>query len=255
MKKSVSFLFLIWSIFIFSQVSENYNIDGVSRKAIIYEPSIKSDKVPVVFVFHGHGGNADFASRRINIQDYYKDAVVIFMEGLPGRKVPGIDPNGTMNGWQIFTDDLEGRDIKFFDKVLTEIHKSYTIDDTRIYLVGHSNGARFVNVLWKERGNKITAICSASAQGGNMISGAIPVSVWMYMGENDRIVSFASQENSVPIVKANLGITTEGKIDNDKTIFQGKNKTELVLQQSSSGHEFPKQSLQEITDFFKRHSK
>lgn len=255
MKKSVSFLLLICSFFVFSQVSENYIIDGVSRRAIIYEPSIKSDKVPVVFVFHGHGGNADFASRRINIQDYYKDAVVIFMEGLSGRKVPGIDPNGTMNGWQIFTDDLKGRDVKFFDKVFTEIHKSYSIDDTRIYLVGHSNGARFVNVLWKEGGDRITAICSASAQGGNMISGAIPISVWMYMGKSDRIVSFESQENSVPIVKANLGITTEGKTDNDKTIFQGKNKTELVLQQSNAGHEFPKQSLPEITDFFRRHSK
>lgn len=255
MKKSVSFLLLICSFFVFSQVSKNYDIDGVSRRAIIYEPSIKFDKAPVVFVFHGHGGNAGFASRRINIQDYYKDAVVIFMEGLPGRKVPGIDPNGTMNGWQIFTDDLEGRDVKFFDKVFMEIHKNYSIDDTRIYLVGHSNGARFVNVLWKERGDKITAICSASAQGGNMISGAVPISVWMYMGKSDRIVSFASQENSVPIVKANLGITTEGKIDNDKTIFQGKNKTELILQQSNAGHEFPKESLQEITDFFKRYSK
>jgi len=77
----------------------------------------------------------------------------------------------------------------------------------------------------------------------------------MYMGKNDKIISFESQNNSVPIVKSNLGITTGGKIDGDKTIFQGKNKTELVLQQSSSGHAFPKESLPEITEFFKRHSK
>lgn len=160
-----------------------------------------------------------------------------------------------MNGWQIFTDDLEGRDIRFFDKVFSEIHKDYKIDDSRIYLLGHSNGARFVNVLWKERGDKITAICSASAQGGNMISGATPISVWMYMGKNDKIVSFESQEKSVPIVKTNLGISAEGKTDDDKTIFQGKNKTELVLQQSNAGHEFPKESFPEIVEFFKRHSK
>ena len=66
----------------------------------------------MVFVFHGHGGNANFVSRRIDVQNYYKEALVIFMEGLPGRKVPGLDPNGKMNGWQIFTDDLEGRDIR-----------------------------------------------------------------------------------------------------------------------------------------------
>lgn len=255
MKKTITLLFLIFSILIFSQITNNYTINGSSRKAIIYEPTIKSSKTPVIFVFHGHGGNANYASRRLNIQDYYREALVVFMEGLPGRKVPGIDPNRTMNGWQIFTDDLEGRDITFFDTVFSEIRKDYQMDDNRIYLLGHSNGARFANVLWKERGDKITAICSASAQGGNMISGAIPISVWMYMGKNDKIVSFKSQNNSVPIVKTNLGITSEGKKENDKTTFEGKNKTELVLQQSNAGHEFPKQSLPEIAEFFKRHIK
>lgn len=255
MKKTITLILLICNIFIFSQITKSYDIDGVSRKAIIYNSDKKSGKLPVVFVFHGHGGNADFARRRINIQDYYKEAVVVFMEGLPGRKVPGIDPNGTMNGWQIFADDLESRDLKFFDKILTELHMDNMIDDSRIYLVGHSNGARFVNVLWKERGNKITAICSASAQGGKLISGAVPISVWMYMGKDDKIVSFESQNNSVPIVKANLRITADGKTDHEKMIFEGTDQTELVVQQSNAGHEFPRQSLPEIVAFFKRHSK
>jgi len=178
------------------------------------------------------------------------------MEGLPGRSVPGLDPNGKMNGWQIFTDDLERRDIRFFDEVLSDIHhQNYRVDDQRIYLIGHSNGARFVNVLWKMRGDKITAICSASAQGGNMISGAVPISVWMYIGKNDHIVSPKSQEESIPIVKANLGITENGKTEDDKTYFTGKNNTELVLQQSNAGHEFPRSSLPEIIEFFKQHTK
>lgn len=255
MKKWFSLYLFAFSFLIFSQTTKNYNINGTSRKAIIYEPTVKSDKVPVVFVFHGHGGNANFVSRRIDIQNYYKDALVIFMQGLPGRKVPGIDPNGTMNGWQIFTDDLGGRDIKFFDDVLADIHKAYKIDDSRIYLIGHSNGARFVNVLWKTKGEKITAICSASAQGGEMISNAVPISVWMYIGKNDKIVSPQNQELSIPIVKSNLGISMAGKTGGDKTIFKGKNNTELVIQSSDSSHEFPKQSLQDIAYFFRKHIK
>lgn len=255
MKKWFSLYLFAFSFLIFSQTTKNYNINGTSRKAIIYEPTVKSDKVPVVFVFHGHGGNANFVSRRIDVQNYYKEALVIFMEGLPGRKVPGLDPNGKMNGWQIFTDDLEGRDIRFFDEVFAEIHKSYKIDDSRIYLIGHSNGARFVNVLWKKRGEKITAICSASAQGGEMISGAVPISVWMYIGKNDKIVSPQNQELSIPIVKSNLGISMAGKTGGDKTIFKGKNNTELVIQSSDSSHEFPKQSLQDIAYFFRKHIK
>ncbi len=244
-----------FSILVFSQNTKNYNIDGTSRKAIIYEPAVRSDKIPVVFVFHGHGGNANFVSRRIDVQNYYKEALVIFMEGLPGRTVPGLDPKGKMNGWQIFTNDLEGRDIKFFDEVFSDIHKNYKVDDRKIYLIGHSNGARFVNVLWKMRGDKITAICSASAQGGEMISGAVPLSVWMYIGNNDRIVSPKSQEQSIPIVKSNLGITEKGKTDGDKTLFSGIGNTELVLQESNSGHEFPKTSLKNIVEFFQKHSK
>ena len=256
MKRYILLSLITFGILIFSQTTKNYNVNGLTRKAILYEPTIKSDRVPVVFVFHGHGGNANFVSRRIDVQNYYKEALVIFMEGLPGRAVPGLDPNGTMNGWQIFTDDLERRDIQFFDKVFADIHqKNYTIDDKKIYLIGHSNGARFANVLWKTRGDKISAICSASAQGGNMISEAVPISVWMYIGKNDRIVSPKSQEESIPIVKSNLGIIDKGKTDSDKTIFSGKNNTELVLQQSNSGHEFPKSSLQEIISFFKRHTK
>lgn len=254
--KKLLLLFLIgWTSIFNAQITKNYTVDGISRKAIIYQPDSRQDKIPVVFVFHGHGGNANFVSRRIDVQNYYKDALVIFMEGLPGRKVPGIDPNGTMNGWQIFTDDLEGRDIKFFDAVFSDIHKLYNIDDKRIYIIGHSNGARFANVLWKMRGNEITAICSASAQGGNLIDGAAPLSIWMYIGKNDRIVSPQSQVQSIPIVKSNLGITGAGKTEGDKTFFSGKNSTELVLQQSDAGHEFPKQSLPEIIAFFKGHSK
>ncbi|UQB69864.1 alpha/beta hydrolase family esterase [Epilithonimonas zeae] len=256
MKRHLLLFLLTVSISIVSQTIRTYNINGLTRKAIFYEPILKSDKIPVVFVFHGHGGNANFVSKRIDIQNYYKEALVIFMEGFPGRTVPGLDPNGKMNGWQIFADDLEGRDIQFFDKVLSDIHqKNYNIDDKKIYLIGHSNGARFVNVLWKTRGDKIAAICSASAQGGNMISGAVPISVWMYIGKNDRMVFPKSQEESIPIVKSNLGITDKGKTDGNKTIFSGKNNTELVLQQSNSGHEFPKSSLPEIISFFKRHTK
>lgn len=236
-------------------MTKQYSVDGLSRKAIIYEPTVKSDKTPVIFVFHGHGGNATLVSRKINIQDYYKDALVIFMEGLPGREVPGLDPKGRMNGWQIFTDDLGKRDVHFFDAIFSDIHKNYTVDDGRIYLIGHSNGARFVNVLWKERGNRLTAICSASGQGGDLIIGAVPISVWMSMGKNDKVVNFESQERSIPIVKSNLGITDNGKTDADKTIFSGKNKTELVLQQSNAGHQFPKESLPDIAEFFKKQTK
>ncbi len=256
MKKILSVCFIFSLFFCFSQRTETFAVNGAERQALIFEPSIKSAKIPVVFVFHGHGGNARFASRKINFQDYYKEALVIFMQGIPGRTSIRVDPKGVMNGWQFFPNDLGNRDVLFFDEVLAKLHQNYTIDDDRIYVVGHSNGARFVNVLWKERPEKIAAIISVAAQGGFMVSGAKPISVWMSMGKKDPLVSFESQVRSVPIIQKNLAVNTENlTVKGDLQIYKAIGKTELVLEQRNSGHEFPENSLAEMTDFLKRNQK
>lgn len=237
-----------------SQISKTYTVNGVERKALIYNKTTTKNP-PIVFVFHGHGGNIRFMSSRLHFEDFYKEAITVYLEGLPGRKVPMIDPKGILNGWQITTDDLGGRDVQFFDKVYEDLQEQYQFDKKKVFLIGHSNGARFVNILWRLRGNKITAICSASAQGGEMIKDALPISVWMYMGKSDKIVAYNSQLLSVPIVKKNLGITQDGIQKGDKTYFKGINNTELVLQESDSGHEFPKESIPEIIQFFQNCAK
>ena len=38
------------------------------------------------FYFHGHGGNTNFVSRSIDIQNYYKDALFIFMQGFQRKR-------------------------------------------------------------------------------------------------------------------------------------------------------------------------
>lgn len=68
---------------VFAQQSLEFNIQGLKREAILYKPTKSSKNTPVVFVFHGHGGNAKFAARKMNFQDFYKEAVVVFMEGIP----------------------------------------------------------------------------------------------------------------------------------------------------------------------------
>lgn len=249
--------FLLPCITAIGQTTKVYNLNGQPRKAIIYAPSVssQSQNLPVVFIFHGHGGNADFVSRKIDIQNHYKEALIIFMEGIPGRKSK-LDPQGKLNGWQILPNTLENRDIDFFDIVFEDIHTNYAIDNNRIYAVGHSNGARFANVLWKERGNRLAAICSASAQGGLMITGLNPISVWMYMGKEDNTVPFENQEKSIAIVMKNLGVNDKPEVKNaDLEFFYGKQDTELVVQKSNGGHKFPKQSIPEIVAFFKRNKK
>ena len=84
MKNIILAFLLIFSIKLFAQNEKFYQINGVERKAIIFEPKINSEKIPVVFVFHGHGGNAKHASRNLNFHQNFPEALVIYMQGIPG---------------------------------------------------------------------------------------------------------------------------------------------------------------------------
>lgn len=239
----------------FAQKERTFDVDGAKRTAIIYEGEAKIKKSAVVFVFHGHGGNARFAERHLNFHDAWKEALVVYMQGIPG--VVGItDKLAEKNGWQKNPNELDDRDVKFFDEVLKQLSKDYKVDDTRIYAVGHSNGARFVNVLWAMRGEKFAAFCSVSAQGGLMIKDALPRSIWMSIGENDPIVPAKNQKLSIPVIQKILKVdASKGVIDGEITTYKGTNKTELVVEIRNAGHEFPNDSIPKMVEFFKRNVK
>lgn len=252
--KSLHFLFVI-ALFTTSCFSQNYrtfNIEGVERKAIIHEGGAKTGKSPVVFVFHGHGGNARYAERRLDFHDAWKEALVVYMEGIPGIGML-TDREGVRNGWQNNPGDVNDRDLKFFDEVLSQLKKEYQVDEKRIYGVGHSNGSRFVNVLWAVRADKFAAFCAVAGPGGLMINNAPPKPIWISMGENDRIVPIRLQKASADIVKKVLQVDeSKGVTNGDTTTYKGVNGTELVIQVRNAGHEFPQESIPAIVEFFKR---
>lgn len=256
MKKILLLLACFAFSFVFSQITRTFDINGTPRKALVFQPKVQAGKSPVIFVFHGHGGNAQFASKKIDFQNYDQQALVVFMEGIPGTSGYVIDKKGRLNGWQMFPNDKGNRDVLFFDEVLKDLVKNDNADAERIYLVGHSNGARFVNVLWAERADKIAAICSVAAQGGRMIQGAKPLSVWMSMGKNDPLVPYRIQKQSIDVVAGNL--KTDAKttvVKGDRTFYKGINGTELIVEERNAGHEFPHESIPEMVAFFKRHSR
>ncbi|MCU0240584.1 MAG: hypothetical protein MUC29_14175 [Pyrinomonadaceae bacterium] len=255
--KILSFLFaiILFTTSCLAQNERTFEVEGVKRTAVIYEGAAKTKKSSVVFVFHGHGGNVRNAQRKLNFHDNWKEALVVYMQGIPG--VVGItDANGTKSGWQKNPDELNNRDVKFFDEVLKQLQKDFKIDEKRIYAVGHSNGARFVNVLWAMRSEKFAALCSVSAQGGLIIKDAKPVSIWMSIGENDPIVPANGQKLSIPIVQKNLQVDEKkGETKGETTTYKGVNNTELVVEIRNGGHEFPQNSIPNIVEFFKRNAK
>lgn len=253
---SVMVIGLLFALTAFSagQVqTESFTIDGVERHAIVYVNSKPAPGAPVVFVFHGHGGTAQNVARRFRIHELWPEAVVVYMQGIPG--VQGItDPEGTRNGWQKAPGEVGDRDLKFFDAALERVKTKYKADPNRVYALGHSNGGRFVNVLWNSRGEKLAALCSAAGPGGMLIDKATPKSVFIIAGEKDPIVPFQTQQNSIERARRLLKTDqSKAKVNGLERTEPGVNGSELVTYVHPGGHEVPLEALPGVVKFFQRH--
>ena len=177
---AIGLLFVLTALSVGQAQTETFIIDGMERQAVAY-PNAKPAPgagAPVVFVFHGHGGTAQNVARRLRIHELWSEAVVVYLQGVPG--VRGItDPEGKRNGWQKSPGEVGDRDLKFFDAAVERVQKKYKTDPNRIYVLGHSNGGRFVNALWNSRGDKLAGICSAAGPGGRLIEMAAPKPVFI----------------------------------------------------------------------------
>jgi polyhydroxybutyrate depolymerase len=237
--------------------TETFTIDGKERRAVVFASSapLAGRGAPVVFVFHGHGGNAQNAARRFRVHELWREAVVVYMQGEPGAK--GItDPEGKLNGWQKNSGELGDRDIMFFDAALERIQKKYAIDPNRVYVLGHSNGGRFVNLLWNMRGDKIAALCSAAGPGGQLIQSAKPKSVFIIAGERDQLVPFQAQQWSIELARKLLKTdSSKAKVEGLLRTEPGVNGTELVTYIHPGGHLFPEQAMPAVISFFNRHTR
>jgi len=233
---------------------ETFTVEGTERQAIVYPNSkpVSGAGAPVVFVFHGHGGTAQNVARRLRIHDLWPEAVIFYMQGIPG--VVGIrDPEAARNGWQKSPGELGDRDIKFFDAALERSQKKYKTDPNRVFVLGHSNGGRFVNVLWNSRGDKLTGLCSAAGPGGRLIERAAPKPVFIIAGEKDPLVPFQTQQLSIELARRLLKTDqSKARVNGFERTEPGVNATELVTYIHPGGHEFPTESLPSVIKFFQR---
>ena len=229
----------------------------MERQAIVYPNAKPAPRAgaPVVFVFHGHGGTAQNVARRLRIHELWPEAAVIYMQGIPG--VVGIrDPEATRNGWQKSPGELGNRDIKFFDSALERMQEKYKTDPNRVYALGHSNGGRFVNVLWNSRGDKLAALSSAAGPGGRLIQTAKPKPVFIIAGEKDALVPFQGQQLSIELARKLLKTDqSKAKLNGFEQTEPGVNGTELVTYIHSGGHEVPVDALPRVIRFFQRHTR
>ncbi|MBK8092356.1 MAG: esterase [Verrucomicrobiaceae bacterium] len=232
-------------------------IEGVKRVGLVHVPATaKTQPTPVVFAFHGHGGNMHNATRMFPIHELWPEALVVFLQGLntPGRLT---DPEGKKPGWQSTAGILGDRDLKLFDTVLAGLRADYQVDDKRIYSTGHSNGGGFTYLLWAERGDVFAAMAPSASAATRSRSSLKPKPVLHIAGENDPLVKYAWQQATIQaLLKLNAcsaGVAWDQ--EPSCTLYPSATGTPVITAIHPGNHSFPKKAPEVIVKCFKQHPK
>jgi polyhydroxybutyrate depolymerase len=161
--------------------------DWRDRSFLVHVPKgYDGDAIPVVIVIHGGGGNAEGglaltcpggnswdAACLVNKADKEGFAVVA-PEGTPAHFFPNHRTWNSGGGNDEVFRCVAGRaceenvdDVAFFDALLAEVGRGITVDDSRIFVTGMSNGAAMAHRLACERSTVYAAI--APVGGGNQL--------------------------------------------------------------------------------------
>ena len=235
----------------------SWKVGELRREALVYLPTKKSETpAPLVFGFHGHGGNARNAAGTFRIHLVWPEAIAVYMQGVP--TVGALtDPQGKRNGWEHSAEQYKGRDLKFFDAVLAGLRAKHKVDNRRIYATGHSNGGGFTYLLWAHRPDVFAAIAPSSAGSRSLRTAQPkPIPVMHVAGRKDPLVRFAWQERTMQRVRTINGCGDKGaNWAKDCTRYSSAKGAPFVSLIHSGTHKYPAEAPALIVRFFKEHAR
>jgi polyhydroxybutyrate depolymerase len=140
------------------QKTVNLTVDGNARSFIVYLPTgyNNAGKMPLIFAIHGGSGTPE---GMINIANFKtiadKDKVVL------------VYPAGIQKNWNdgrpTTPNQLGIDDVSFFNQMCDYMINNYSVDGTKIYATGISNGGFMSSRLGCELSNRIAAIAVDAA--------------------------------------------------------------------------------------------
>lgn len=143
--------------------------DGRERTALIHRPAGLDGPAPVVLALHGGGGSAAGFREDAGLDEVAdrEGFVVVYPEGISaggGRLTPRL---ATWNAGACCGKAQEEGvdDVGFLAALVGELVESGVADPSRVYALGHSNGAQMSYRLACERPDLVAAIAPVGAQG------------------------------------------------------------------------------------------
>lgn len=241
-----------------SGTTMRWDVDGVERTALVRIPEIApGEQVPLVYVWHGHGGNARSTARRFGIHEHWPGAIVVHPQGLP---TPGrlTDPEGRRSGWRTGGAAKANRDLRFFDVMHADLVGRGIVDPELVFSTGHSNGGGFTYTLFVERSDRLAAIAPSSSVSGRHRGRDLPdMPVFHLAGRNDELVEMARQQATIDHLRRHFDCGDPGPWGDrpDCLVHPSPKGDLLVTCVHDGGHALPEFAGALFTRFFKEHAR
>ena len=176
-------------------------IDGnmISRPVII-KTCAKIDNLksyPIVIALHGRGGSN-------------KNWVQPLSKFTNSGEFIGVYPQGHLNSWNLGQEPSNADDIAFISNVIDTLLSYSNVDENKIFAVGNSNGSGMVNVLGgvNKRLKAIAPIASQLTERTDIMSNAIPLSIFQVNGDQDLLIPI---EGGMKLGHAFLSVSESAK--------------------------------------------
>jgi polyhydroxybutyrate depolymerase len=177
--------------------NQSISIDGIYRNYHIFIPNNPTN-APVVFLFHGNGGNNDDLLGLTNVKAPYK----VWLDIAAQENLIIIVPNGMLGssnsrGWNDCRNDAPSNptsnDVQFVNYLLDFVKAKYSSNASKVFAVGTSNGGHFAIRLAQEIPNRITAFASivaANSVNSKCTNSNVKVSALFMNGTDDPIMPY-----------------------------------------------------------------
>ena len=240
------------------QSLDNNNL--ITRPVIMQTPNIidTSKSYPIVFAFHGRGGNNNsWVNHLIN---YTNSGEFI-----------GIYPQGYLESWNLGPEPSNANDVEFINLIVDELQNYDNLNFDKMYAIGTSNGSGMVNKLAIETNHfkAIAPIASQLIESLPLLNSTNPVSVLQVNGAADTTIPIDGGPRLGHIFldayeSAELWATKFNCSQNPNIIMLGQdtlyvfdsceNEKEIrYLRIENGGHNLPLHILfQDVWEFFQR---
>lgn len=260
------------------------SINDIEREYVLFIPENQNNS-PLVILLHGNGDNAE---RLIGEADDSAAPYRIWKEIASANNLILAIPNGTIGptedrGWNDCRSDAPSNpasdDTTFINSLIDRISTNYSIDLSRVYVNGTSNGGHMAFRLIQEIPERIAAIAAIVAtmpENSECTASQEPISVLLMNGTDDPISPYGggdivqdrgsvlstdatvdywisrNQTDTTPFTTSLENINQEDNSTVDKFLYsEGLNDTEVVLFRINNGGHTAPSIAERYSEFFK----